>query len=135
MTSYLHTSPTKEIKETSYEACLTGVKEFLGAALMQHPENDWTYHVSDYTYKSIIQDISRFLLTDELLRNCIEVEYSDNNEDEFFEIVYSRQISHSGAFEYATLRFENLDVSHAKEMMFMTIEGARPMSERLYFPL
>jgi hypothetical protein len=135
MTTYLHTPQTKEIKETSYEVCLKDLKAFLGAALMQHPENDWTYQVSNFTYKTIIQNISRFLLTDELLRNCIEVEYSDNNEEEYFEVVYSRQISHSGAFETAILRFENLDTMYAEDVMRATIENARPISERIHFPV
>jgi hypothetical protein len=56
-------------------------------------------------------------------------------EDYFFEIVYSRMVSMAGAFDEVRIRFENLDMMYAEETMYMTIEGCRPVSERLYFPI
>jgi hypothetical protein len=42
-------------------------------------------------------------------------------------------VSMAGGFDEVRIRIENLDMMYAEETMYKTIEGCRPVSERLYF--
>jgi hypothetical protein len=130
-TKKLTTQPTSI--NTTLEVLQSDLSAFFGAAMLNHSEDSFTYKVCNLTYNDI-HDWVRVLITSQpTLQSCIEIEYDEICGDYFFEIVYSRMVSMAGGFDEVRIRIENLDMMYAEETMYKTIEGCRPVSERLYF--
>jgi hypothetical protein len=132
MTSYLHNLPTEAIKETNEDLLTRDVNYFLTEARNGDESQDGTYYVSQQTYENMA-DYIRVLKTRDL-HLPIEIEYDENDGDDFFTIVYPYQV---GPYTYHEYRFKviNLDRAFAAVVIERQRDAARSEQERIHFPL
>lgn len=127
-------SISSTIHETKFPTLQREINAFLGGCLLNGKEDDYTYQVSNVSYQDIHDYIRNVLTTQPILSNCIELEYDNQDGEQWFKMVYSRQVGF-GEYDTTEITIENLDEMFSDQMMNETINAQRSIFERLSYPL